>query len=274
MSTTPDPSSRTCAVIGAHGFVGSAITLEAAERGYRVTPIDIDNYDAARGGTFDLVINANGNSRKFLAAEQPAKEFDLSVRSVMRALHDFNAAQTIHLSSMDVYFPRVSDPAENAEDAPIDPARQSPYGFHKYLAEQIVRHYGRNWLIFRMAGFVGKGLWKNSIHDLLHGHAIRVHPDSEYQYLNTRDLARIVFDVAGRGVRNEIINVAGDGVVTLREVASMIPGCRLEEAWNTLPRERYEMNINKVRTWVSVPRTRDTVAGFVREALKDKEAAR
>jgi nucleoside-diphosphate-sugar epimerase len=253
-----------CLILGGKGFVGSAIVAEARARGYDVLSVDKDEYDAAIGTRCDLLINANGNSKKFLARENPALEFDLSVRSVHRALQDFKAARVVHLSTMDVY-PDVAAPALNREDTPIDITRLSPYGFHKYLAEQIVRHYAGQWLIFRMAGFVGPGLWKNSIFDLLTGQPLRVHPDSEYQYLNTRDLARAIFTVAEGGATREVFNMAGDGLVSLRQVAGMIPGRTLDPACLALPRERYEMNVGKVTRICPLPRTEDTIRDFVRD---------
>ena len=119
-----------CIVLGGKGFVGSAIVAEARSSGFDIIVVDKDEYDAARGTSCSLLINANGNSKKFLGRENPALEFDLSTRSVLRSIHDFPADRYVFLSSMDIY-PDVSDPSLNREDSVIDIARQSPYGFHK-----------------------------------------------------------------------------------------------------------------------------------------------
>ncbi len=259
-----------CLVIGGRGFVGSAVTAEAAARGYAVTVVEKDDYDTHVGARADVVINANGNSRKFLARQDPRLEFDLSVRSVLRSLHDFHTGVYIHLSTIDVYS-NVSDPAANHEAAPIEPSALSPYGFHKYLAESLVRYYAPRWIIFRMGGFVGPGLWKNSIHDLLKGRPLRVHPDSRYQYLHTRDLARILFELLEQRPENEVFNVVGDGTISLREVAEMIPNANLPAELATLPRERYEVNLDKIRARVIVPPTVETVRRFVRNVLNGQE---
>ena len=252
-----------CLILGGRGFVGSAIAAEAVRRGYRTQVVDRDNYNAAMGATCDLLINANGNSKKYLASKEPLTEFDKSVRSVMASLKDFRYGRYIQLSSMDVYYPHVSNPADNSEDQAIDLKGQSPYGFHKYLAELLVRHYAGNWLIFRMGGFVGPGLWKNSIFDLLNGHPLRVHPDSSYQYLQTADLARMVLDLAASSLQGEVFNVAGTGVISLRDVAAMIPDCRLDPAWEQQPCERYEMNTAKLSQHATIPNTRESVARFI-----------
>jgi len=263
-------ASSTCLILGARGFVGSALVAEAERRGYRTWPVDVDEYAAARGTVCDLLINANGNSKKYLAAQDPAGEFDLSVRSVAHALQDFRYRRYVHLSTVDVY-PEHADPARNAEDAVIDTARLSPYGLHKLLAEQLVRYYARDWLVLRLAGLVGRGLRKNSVYDLLKGRPLRVHPDSAYQYLHTRDLARLVFELAESAGSAETWNVAGDGLITLREVAALIPGCVPTTAVADAPLERYAINISKLKAWQPVPATVETVRQFVRAVLAGEE---
>ena len=64
-----------CIIIGAKGFVGSAVAAEAERRGHRLTLVDVDTYDELRGTAGDLLINANGNSKEFLSREGPALDF-------------------------------------------------------------------------------------------------------------------------------------------------------------------------------------------------------
>ncbi|MGQ9661371.1 MAG: NAD-dependent epimerase/dehydratase family protein [Kiritimatiellia bacterium] len=262
-------------ILGGKGFVGSALVNESQRRGLDTVCVDLENYSSLAGTRGDVLINANGNSRKYLAEQEPLKDFELSVLSVARSFHDFPAAYYVYLSSIDIY-PDVSNPAHNSETAPIDVAKISTYGFHKYLAEQLVLHHSRSWLIIRMGGFVGEGLWKNSIYDLLKGRSLRVDPDSAYQYLNTRDLARIVFSLVQEGIQGEIFNVAGDGTVRLREVASWIPGCspRTDPTIHQPPCEHYEINIEKIKHLYSVPRTAETVKTFVDQVLSGRARLR
>ena len=262
---------RVCLVLGGKGFVGSAIVAEAQSRGYRTVVVDKEEYAAAVETSCDLLINANGNSKKFLAAQDPQLDFDLSVRSVLHSLRDFHIQRYIHLSTGDVYAEH-SDPTRNAETAEIEVVRLSAYGFHKYLAEQLVRFYAPSWLLFRMGGFVGPRLWKNSIHDLLTHQPLHVHPDSTYQYLHTRDMARIVLDVAEAGVEREIFNVTGGGAISLRTIAQWISDRPCPPAWETLPREHYEMSVKKISARCALPDTATTVHRFVQQALAGQEA--
>lgn len=264
---------RTCIVLGGRGFVGSAIVREAKARGYAATIVEKEDYDSHIGASADLLINANGNSKKYLAKKDPGLEFDLSVRSVLRSLHDFKAGHYVHLSTIDVY-PNHENPAENSEDTAIAEKSISPYGFHKLLAERIVQYYSPCWTLVRMGGFVGPGLWKNSIYDLLKGAKLQVHPDSVYQYLHTSDLARLLFDLIGSAPAREIWNISGAGVVSLRDVASWIPNARLPEDMSSLPREHYEINTRKIEAQVSLPRSTDTVKKFVQDVQSGKESIR
>lgn len=260
---------KSCIVIGGHGFVGQGIVQEAQALGFEVLVAGRDTYDAFKGQPCDVLINANGNSRKFLARQDPALDFDLSVRSVQRSLTDFTARHYVFLSSIDVY-PNVSDPAANNEEVAIQSDLLSPYGFHKYLAEQLVRYHRPDALILRMGGFVGPGLWKNPIFDLLTGAELRVHPDSAFQYLQTRDLGQILFALLAAQPRGGIFNVAGDGLVILRELADRIPQSPLPAAANELEVQRYDICIDKLKQQVEVPRSQDTVNTFIHEVLEGR----
>lgn len=253
-------------VLGSAGFVGSAVVAEARARGLRVHEVDKDTYQPGLSARW--LVNANGNSKKFLAREQPALEFDLSVRSVMQSLQDFRVERYCFLSTIDVY-DNVRDPSANAEDAPIRRDRLSAYGLHKLLAEDLVRHYAPQWLILRMGGFVGPGLRKNSIYDLLKGAPLRVHPDSRYQYQHTRALAATALDLLQAGSAREIWNVAGEGTISLREIAEWIPSARLPEAAGEP--EHYEVNLSKLKARRPVAATRETVRQFVEDVLAGRE---
>ncbi len=185
---------RVC-LLGSTGFVGSAFANIFQREGIDFHGIHSRNYEQYIGTEYDILINTNGSSTKYLADKNPRLDFTLNVRSVVDSLHDFKFRLYVYLSSIDVYN-NVSDPSQNHEEVPIDSVKLSNYGFHKYLAELAVRKYAVDWLIFRLGGMVGKGLKKNPIFDLIHGQPLRVHPDSAYQYINTDDVARFVWQIA------------------------------------------------------------------------------
>jgi nucleoside-diphosphate-sugar epimerase len=249
----------TCLIIGAKGFIGSAITAEAVARGYAVTAVDLDNYDTARGAAFDLLINAAGNSRKFIDDQDPIKGYELSVASVMSALQDFRFSYYVQLSSGAVY-PDEGSPRNNTEDTVLTPERMSRYGFHKWLAEQLVRHYAPRHLIVRMGGFVGPGLRKNAVFDLLSGGNLFVHPDSEFQYMDTRTLAKSVFELYEKASDSpRLLNLSAQGTVSVRLIA--------EWAGVDLPPE---LNVETAASLIALPQSLHTVRDFI-SAFRNRE---
>ena len=254
-------------IIGANGFVGSAFARLLKKRPeVKLTEVTRESYVELRGQKCDVLIDAAGNSRKFLADENPATEFEASVVHRLRTLMDFQARLHLHLSSVDVYHDLTS-PATTREDSPVDIRRSSRYGAHKFLAEQLVRHYASRWLIVRLAGMVGPGLWKNPVHDILHGEPLRIHPDSRYQFLHTDDAARIAWDLVQSNATGEIFNVCGDGLISPREI-SLLAGRSLNLTLldaEANPRI-VDVNVAKIKSRTSPPATRQTIETYVSQA--------
>jgi nucleoside-diphosphate-sugar epimerase len=260
---------KTCLVIGAKGFIGSAVAAEATARGYAVTAVDLDNYQELTGAEADLLINAAGNSRKFIDDQDPVKGYELSVTSVMNVLHDFRFKFYVQLSSGAVY-PDEGDPRKNNEETLLQPSKMTRYGFHKWLAEQLVRHYAPKHLIVRMGGFVGPGLKKNALFDLLTGGPLFVHPDSEFQYMDTRDLAKAVFELCeGSAGKETRLNLSARGTVSVRQAAAWA-GRELPEESLSRPNIRAELNVDKAARIITLPETAETVRRFIDKVQSGK----
>lgn len=237
-------------VIGGNGFVGSAYArLLAAHRlPHRI--VTRENYDSLRGTGCDILVNANGNSKKFLAIREPLNEFDQSVRSVAQTLEDFRCGTYVFLSTGDVY-PDQSSPDLTGEDQPIDPARQSRYGLHKALAEQLVRGTQRKWLILRMGGFVGPGLRKNAIYDMLTGGPVWLSAQSELQFISTDSAARLVWGLVERGVHNQVVNLGAQGTVDLGALHRKMGSA--SSFTPDAPTIRFELSLEKLARLAGAP---------------------
>ncbi len=230
-------------LLGGEGLVGSAYARLFRRLGLTHQVVTRANYEALKGSACTVFINANGNSKKFLADRDPALEFEASVTSVQNSLIDFNSDRYIYLSSGDVY-PTQTDPDESDEDQQIDVRRLSRYGLHKYLAEQLVRGVHPRALIMRMGGFVGPGLRKNAVFDLLHDAEVWLTPDSQLQFIHTDSAAALVWALCEAGVEGEVVNLGGAGVVTLADVAARLgrPG-RFRADARTV---RFELDLSKL----------------------------
>lgn len=251
-------------IIGARGFIGSALVAEATRRGWDVVAVDRANYSSCRGTDADWLIYAGGNSRKYLDERDPAEGFARSVTDVLRVLLDFAPRRFIFLSSGAVYL-REDDPAHNRENAILAPESPTRYGFHKWLAENLVRRYAADHLILRLGGCVGPGLNKNAIYDLLAGERWHVHPDSQFQYLDTRDLAGTLFQLHECDLPSgTVLNLSARGVVSIRQAAEWA-GVTPPTAAEQLPKHRCELNVERAHALLSLPETAGVVQNFIRE---------
>ncbi|MDD3370317.1 MAG: NAD-dependent epimerase/dehydratase family protein [Alphaproteobacteria bacterium] len=248
-------------LIGGNGFVGSAYARVLRAMGQEVVVVEKDDYASHIGAECDVLINANGNSRKFFSREHPKEDFQASVASVRNSLVDFKYKKYVFLSTSDVY-PDCSDPALTREELSLDIAKQSPYGFHKYLAEQCVRHVAKDWLIIRQGGFVGPGLKKNAVYDSLFGDRLWVHPDSAFQFIGTDTSAGLVWELVSKGVSGEVFNLTAQGTIPVRDIMALAG--RQVPADETVPVVRYEISTDKAAKTLALPGTRGEVEAFIK----------
>lgn len=251
-------------VLGAKGFVGSAFVAKLSEApNVEVVEVTRANYAQMVGRQSDVVIDASCNAKKYLAEEQPRQEFELSVRHRLQTLQDFPAALQVHISSVDVYSD-LSSPATTKEDSRIDLPQASHYGMHKLLAEQLVQHYADKWLIVRLAGMVGAGLRKNPVYDILRNEPLRIHPDSQYQFMATRAVADIVWSLVTSNVTREIFNLCGKGLISPREIAAMAGrDLNLNLLDPATPPRIVHINTEKIEAVMPLPQTTQSITDFI-----------
>jgi nucleoside-diphosphate-sugar epimerase len=247
-------------ILGGNGFVGSGFVRHLNAINIPVTVIDRTSYNEFIGSECDVFINANGNSKKFLAKDDPKAEFQASVVSVRSSLVDFKFKKYVFLSTSDVY-PDCSKPELTREDTGLNVAEQSPYGFHKHLAELCVQHGAKNWLIIRQGGFVGHGMKKNAVFDVLNGDKLWVHPDSRFQFTNTEDSARIVMELVQQNISNQVFNLTATGTISVSEIMKLA-GRSVPHDPSTKP-VCYEISTDKVARYVTLPTTYETVQKFL-----------
>ena len=251
-------------LIGAQGFVGSAFhRLLTNRQEIKLTSVTLDNYEQNRGIQSDVVIDASGNSKKFLADEDPIKDFELSVTHRLHTLIDFPAKFHLHISSVDVYHD-LSDRQSTIEDTQISRTHQSRYGFHKLLAEALVKKYATNWLIVRLAGMVGPGLIKNPVYDILQNRPIRIHPDSLYQFMHTDQVAQICWSLFESKIQKTEINICSNGLISPRKIAEILnrPLNLTLVSSDSKPRI-VDISTTKLKMFVKIPHTNEVINEFL-----------
>lgn len=246
-------------VIGGEGFVGSGIVREALKKSFHCLVVNRKNYLDYAGEECDILINVSTNSRKYIANENPAFDFNETVENVKNSLLNFKYKKYILISSADVYS-NTSDPVFSCEDSIIDVENLSKYGFHKYIAELCVQNYATNWLIFRMGGFIGFGLKKNPIFDILKNQNMWIDPRSKLQFINTDIAAEIVLTLA-KNQKNQIFNLCGIGTVKLLDVINM-----MGKMPKTIPNPKlihYEVSLEKIIKLVNIPTSEEMVISYL-----------
>lgn len=243
------------AVIGANGFVGSAIVSYLKDIGIEPLCVTRSSFQPSNQ-RFNICIDASGSSKKYIAENDPAQDLTDSVVNVAKVLSYYPADLHVLCSSIDVY-KELTFIESTYEEIPHNVPAKSRYGFHKYLVEEYLKQYASNWLIFRLSGMVGAGLKKNPIFDLLNGGNMWVNPKSRFQYMNTRNVAHIIWNTISAGKQNEIFNLAGKGTVKFEDLAlhHNLSIYTSEAVLNSEPRI-VEVSTEKISKIINMPETK------------------
>lgn len=234
---------KTLAIIGSNGTLGSDL-VQYFNANFQVTPITRENYQSHIGKTFEILINANGNSKRFWANQNPEDDFFASTVSVYKSIFDFNCDIYVYISSPDVYI-NHGDPKYTKESEKIEPKNLEPYGFHKYLSELIVKKYKEKFFILRLAMILGENLKKGPIYDVINNNPLRVSIDTRLQLITTSAIAEIIEILLEKFLINETLNIGG---------IDAFPFTKMEKYFNKeiqisnrAETQVYEMNVEKVR---------------------------
>ncbi len=253
-------------IIGFEGFVGSAFFEVFSEpKGWGAVGIERGNYNSFCGSKFDLLINANGNSSKRLADQQPEKDWEMNVEATKRFLRDFPCKHYLHVSTIEVYNDK-SSAEQTREEVPIDLAKLSNYGKSKYAAEQIAKTHP-SFMILRLAGMVGKNMKKGPAYDILYSGRLYISENSCLHFMGTRDVALIARKLCESGRWNQIYNVVGKGSLRLSQFAK-IAGVRIKNAGSETM--VFNVSCEKLAKEIPVPSSLETVEKFCRSFKEGK----
>lgn len=236
-------NSKHIAILGANGLLGADL-IKNLQSKYIITPITKQNYSEHKGKSFDVFINANGNSKRFWALQNVLEDFEASTRSVYRTMFDFNFKKYIYISSVDVYTD-PSSPIRTKENVEIKISDQNSYGFHKYLSEIIVKKYAADWLILRPCTILGSNLKKGPIYDILENKQLFITLSSKLQLITTNAIADIVDILLKRHIKNKVINIGGIGALSFSRLHKFFDK-KILVSPEAKP-QAYEMNVKKLQ---------------------------
>jgi nucleoside-diphosphate-sugar epimerase len=205
-------------VIGANGFLGRTLVERFTFFGHVVSSITRESYEHFKRQHFDVLVNADGNSKRYWANQNPTEDLEASVRSVYQSVFDFESEKYILISTSDVYPTQgVQHTREEQEiDQPL-----SPYGFNKLLAEMIVKNYLASYVILRCCAMIGKDLRKGVVKDIIDGTPLFVTLESRLQLITTVEVANVIQYLIDHKKEREVYNVAGRDSMTVKEIASL-----------------------------------------------------
>jgi len=248
----------TMGILGGNGFLGAALAKYFSECGFAVTVITKGNYREYQGKWFDVFINANGNSKKFWANQNPEADYEASVISVKNSLDDFKFKKYVYISSSDVY-PDHNTSEKTDELEIIDAGRLEAYGLHKYQAELLVKKLP-SYIILRLSAMVGPGLKKGVVKDILEGSPLFTTLNSRLGFITTEEVGRCIAELLKRNISQEIYNCGGKGNLSMTELGKLL-GKGVVSRPDAMG-QQYEIDVDKLDALIGLQTSEQYIKNF------------
>lgn len=266
-----DAAMKQIVVIGANGFVGHALSQTLSEIGNACIPVG--RGDPLPKGYVDIVLDCNGEGRRFWANENPEDNYKRSVQSVEDRLAAIDCGVYVYLSTVDVYGSGRGDRRTSGEDAVIDTGSLDTYGRHKLMAEALVLEKAKRSFVLRCATLIGPGLRKNPVFDLLHDHPLRMTTDSTLSLLHTTTLGRAIQELLSTD-SDGIFNVAASAPISIPALRQLIaekrgidPEAFPEHAEKIST--HYDVNVDKISERIEMPTSEEALKMYLAEAANE-----
>ncbi len=185
------------ALIGASGYVGSALSKALKAHSYTVAEVTRDTYEEHRSGEYDVLINCAMPSGRFWAKNNPEKDYAETVEKTAKLLSDWKFKKFIQISTV-------------SARCQLD----TVYGKHKAAAEKLC-NFGGN-LIVRLGALYGGNMKKGVLVDMLEGKKVYVDGESRYSFISVEAATAWI---AAHLDRSGIVELGGKNAIALKDVA-------------------------------------------------------
>lgn len=209
-------------VIGARGFIGSAIARAARERGHDVVTASHDRLPRGHAGT---VIFCSGLATG--SEERPVEAYALHVCAALEALRTLSFERFIYISSTRVYDGAAST-QEDAELKVIPQDLQATYATSKIGGEAAVLAAGKRNVVVRLSNVFGRTMGAHVfLGDIIHQAVttgrirLRTALDSSKDYVDVDDAANVVLRITIDGTQR-VYNVASGRNTTHGQITKAI----------------------------------------------------
>ena len=226
-------------ILGSRGFIGSNLVKLFHQQGHlvkRLTSEEFMNNEILRVSleNSDVIINCIGSANVGFSYTNTSEDFDSNVGVVRKVLEilrqrKLNRLKFINLSSAAVYGNPKNLPVKETDQAhPI-----SPYGFHKYMSELVLKEYshcfGLKTLTLRIFSAYGNGQKKLLLWDL---HKKILNSNGEISLFGTGNESRdfihiddifqqLMLAISNANFKGEAINIANGVEVKIKQVAEL-----------------------------------------------------
>ena len=252
-------------LVGSNGFLGQAILskLDSAnevvrfQRGGKLSTLD----------GCEVLINANGNSSKVLAENDPQGDFEANTKLTLELslIAARNGALLVHFSSGEASL--EIDAKNQSMDVTKAFLQLSNYGLSKAIGEILVQRYAKKWIIVRPSGLIGPGMKKGPIFDVINGDPVWIDPESQLRILTTRTTAKITLELIERhqsgNEPNGIYNLTSFDSISLREIAQLLKKTIIEKP--NLPISNPRIYPSENLDQIKLPSAREEVLEFWNE---------
>jgi len=185
------------AVVGAKGYVGSALCVALSKNAHTVAEVTRENYKEMQEREYDILINCAMPSARFFAKNNPDKDFIETVEKTANLLYGWKFKKFVQISTV-------------SARCQLD----TVYGRHKAAAEALC-NYGDN-LIVRLGAMYSSELSKGALVDIKEGRKVYVDGASRYCFAS---LDFVTKWISGNLERKGIVEVGARNTIALSEIA-------------------------------------------------------
>lgn len=192
-------------VLGANGFVGSAVCLALKKRKIKYKKVTRKNFLKYQKYKFSILINSSMPSKRFWAKKYPKKDYFETVLKTKYFRDNFKYKKFVHIST-------ISSRCQ----------KNTVYGLNKKKSEDIIKKKS-NFIIFRLGPMYGRGLNKGVLLDLISSKKVFVSKKSKYSFTNVDWVANyIVKNLKKKNFKNQVIEVGSTDYLSLEYIKKVI----------------------------------------------------
>ena len=250
-------------LIGGKGLIGSAFVRYFKKKKIKFRLINRKNKKKFFKKRCKFLIDCNGNGSKRIGIENPHLDFEKSVIPVVDNLHKIQFEKYIYISSCQVY-QNLSNKKLTKESRVLNTRLQNPYGFNKFVCEQYIQKFAKNYLIFRLPYVIGPGLRRNPFYDIPKFKTCYLKLNSKINFIHTDYIAKIIMKVSNSS-NNQILNLGSQDSIKVLNILKKF-GVSQKEIRSINP--VYDLNnisLNKISKIINLPKTDDQIKVFLKD---------